>query len=393
MALPPAMLRVASDERLVSLIRGGSDAAFEAMFERHHRAVLALCRHMLGSHQEAEDAVQHAFLAAYRAIREGEQEIRLRPWLFAIARNRCVDVLRGRRERPLDEAPEPSTEHLSAEVQRRDDLRAMLADVARLPEDQRAALVMAEVGAASHEEIADVLGVRREQVKGLVYQARMSLTASRDARDADCCDIREQLATLRGGSLRRTMLLRHLRTCAGCREFRDELAAQRRALGLLPPVLPTAGLKAGVLGAGNAGGGAAAAGGGGGSLAAKALVGAALIGGGTVATFEWRNRGDAGRERQAEAATPRPTGTATATATATATVETGAAGPVSGNETLARTETETRARASEGTLGPKADKVASSPTATPTQTPAATPSATATATPTPTPSATATPAP
>ena len=47
----------------------GSDAAFEAIFERHHRAVLALCRHMLGSHQEAEDAVQHTFLAAYRGIR------------------------------------------------------------------------------------------------------------------------------------------------------------------------------------------------------------------------------------------------------------------------------------------------------------------------------------
>src|SRR4051794_14341026 len=148
--LPPATLRVASDERLVTLVRRGSDEAFEAMFERHHRAVLALCRHMLGNHQEAEDAVQHAFLAAYRGIREGDQEIRLRPWLFAIARNRCLDVLRARRERPLEEAPEPSTEHLSAEVQRREDLRAMLADVARLPDDQRAALVMAEVGDVSH---------------------------------------------------------------------------------------------------------------------------------------------------------------------------------------------------------------------------------------------------
>jgi RNA polymerase sigma factor (sigma-70 family) len=378
------MLRVASDERLVALVRSGSDSAFEAMYERHHRAVLSLCRHMLGSHQEAEDAVQHTFLAAYRSIQEGEREIRLRPYLFAIARNRCLDGLRGRRERPLEEAPEPSTEHLAAEVQRRDDLRAMLADVARLPQDQKAALVMAEVGAASHGEIAEVLGVQREQVKGLVFQARSSLTASREARDADCREIREQLATARGGALRRTHLRRHLRQCEGCREFHDQVRAQRAALGLLLPVIPTAGLKSGVLGAA-AGGGAAAAGGGG-SLAAKALVGAALIGGGTVATFELRHHGSR-TDPPAAAATPKPTrtatpaGTATATATATATE--------TPERTRAATATptatpEAKARVKNATPGPQATAVA-----TATRTPTA--SATATATQTATPSATPTP--
>ena len=288
------------------------------MFERHHRAVLALCRHMLGSHQEAEDAVQHAFLAAYRGIREGEQEIRLRPWLFAIARNRCLDILRARRERPLEEAPEPSTEHLSAEVQRRDDLRAMLADVARLPDDQRAALVMAEVGAVSHAEIADVLGVRASRSKGsCTRRARRSPpAATRATRTAAT-----SASSSRPCAAARCAAPRCAATCARAPAARS--SARRSApsgarSACSCPCVPTAGLKAGVLGTGAAAGGAAAAGGGGGSLAAKALVGAALIGGGTVATVEWRQHGGGGRERPAEAATPRPTRTATATATATA---------------------------------------------------------------------------
>jgi RNA polymerase sigma factor (sigma-70 family) len=382
------MFRTASDDRLVALVRGGSESAFEAIFERHHRAVLSLCRHMLSSPQEAEDAVQHTFLAAYGAIRDGERDIRLRPYLYAIARNRCRDVLRARREQPLETVPEPSTEHLSAEVQRRDDLRAMLADVARLPEEQKAALVMAEVGAADHGEIAEVLGVRRDQVKSLVYQARSSLAASREARDTDCRDVREQLATQRGGALRRRTLRRHLHQCEGCREFRDSVAAQRRALGLLLPVIPTAGLKSGVLGGVAAGGGAAAAGagagagaGGGGSLVAKALVGAALLGGGTVATVELRHHGPS-TDPPASAATPKPTRTPTATATAagrgTATATATATAGGSGTPTATPTP-QPKAKATKGTPGPQADKVATaSPTPTVNPDATATPSATAT---------------
>src|SRR5918911_173014 len=78
---------------------GGSKAAFEVMFTRHQRGVLSFCRHMLGSVEEAEDAVQHTFLAAYRDLVGSTKAVRLRPWLYAIARNRCLTVLRARRER------------------------------------------------------------------------------------------------------------------------------------------------------------------------------------------------------------------------------------------------------------------------------------------------------
>ena len=278
--LPARLLRLASDERLVDALRGGSEAAFEVLYTRHHRGVLSFCRHMLGSVEEAEDAVQHTFLAAYRDLLRSRKPIRLRPWLYTIARNRCLTVLRARRERQLDEPLEPATEHLSNEVERRDDLRALLGDLTDLPADQRAALVLAELGDMSHDDIGDVLGCPREKVKALVFQARSSLIASRAARETPCAEIRQQLANLRGGALRRNTLRRHLRECAGCREFRDQVLAQRSALALILPVAPTLGLKATVLGAAGV---TAAAGGGSASVVATTVVALCVAGGGSAA--------------------------------------------------------------------------------------------------------------
>jgi RNA polymerase sigma factor (sigma-70 family) len=339
------MLKLASDERLVELVRSGSEPAFEALYDRHHRSVLAFARHMLGSAAEAEDAVQHTFLAAYRSLLDSDRPIQLRAWLFTIARNRCLSILRVRRERPLEDVPEPSTEHLSSEVQRRQDLRDMLGDLAALPDDQRAALVLAEVGAVSHDEIAEILGCQREKVKALVFQARTSLTASRTARETDCMEIREQLATLTGGALRRNTLKRHLKECEGCRAYRAELHVQRRALAVLLPVAPTLGLKHSILasafgGTSAAAGGAAAVGGaataaaggaaptvtaGGASvLAAKALVAVAIAGSGAAAGVEASRHGSAAKHAGTPAAVERASSTGAAHA-APGTPPTGAA--------------------------------------------------------------------
>jgi RNA polymerase sigma factor (sigma-70 family) len=289
-ALPAALLRLASDERLVEQVRAGSETAFEVAYDRHYRGILAFCRHMLGSAEEAEDAVQHTFMAAFDDLLGSTKAIRLRPWLYTIARNRCYTLLRARRERPVGIVEELSTENLSAEVERRQDLRDLLGDLAGLPDEQRAALVLAAIGTVPHEEIAAVLGVPREKVKALVFQARTSLLASRRARETPCAEIRELLADLSGGARRRLTLRRHVRECAGCREFRDELHAQRRALALVLPVVPTLALKETVLGAvlgsGAAGGGGAIASAGGGALVVNALVAVALVGGGTVAGVE-----------------------------------------------------------------------------------------------------------
>jgi RNA polymerase sigma factor (sigma-70 family) len=297
--LPVRLLRLASDERLVEALRGGSDAAFEVIYTRHHRGVLSFCRHMLGSVEEAEDAVQHTFLAAYRDLLRSAKPIRLRPWLFAIARNRCLSVLRARREHAGDEPFEPSTEHLAHEVERRHDLRALLGDLAELPHDQRAALVLAELGDMSHDDIAQVLGCPRDKVKALVFQARSSLIASRTARETPCAEVREQLANLRGGALRRNTLRRHLRDCAGCRDYRREVQAQRSALALILPVAPSLGLKATVLGAAGV---TAATTGGTAAMVATGVAALCAAGGGAAAVDIARD--DPGKP--ARTAEPRP---------------------------------------------------------------------------------------
>ena len=122
-----------------------------------------------------------------------------------------------------------------------------------------------ELGDHSHDEIAEVLGVRRDKVKALVFQARESLAGWRRARETPCVEVREQLATARGAAFKRAALRRHVARCEGCAEFETEVRRQRSAMALLLPVVPTAGLKAAVLGAAGIGG--AGAGAGGGSLA------------------------------------------------------------------------------------------------------------------------------
>src|SRR3954447_20873387 len=147
----PRSLRAATDETLVELARRGDDAAFEALYDRYHRGILAFCRHMLGAREESEDAVQQTFLSAYGAIRRSSRHLHARPWLYTIARNRCLSMLRARSERAgADAGRIPSTEGLADTAERRADLRAMLADLGRLPDDQRAALVLAELGDLSH---------------------------------------------------------------------------------------------------------------------------------------------------------------------------------------------------------------------------------------------------
>ena len=255
------LLRLAGDVRLVEQIRAGNEAAFEVAFERHGKAILSFCRHMLGSLEEAEDAVQHTFAAAYHdLLRSPGREIALKPWLFAIARNRCLSLLRGKREQPEDFA-EPTAAPLSERIEARAELRQLLADLRELPAEQRAALLLMEIGDLSQAEIGHVLDCEAARVKALVFRARKTLLDRRDARAIPCVQIQEKLANLRGGALRRNELRLHLGECADCRTFRDRVREQRGLLAAALPVAPSLGLKSAVLGAigigGGTGGGAA----------------------------------------------------------------------------------------------------------------------------------------
>jgi len=290
----PRLLRTASEERLVALVRAGDAAAFEVVYDRHHRALLSFCRHMLSSVEEGEDAVQQTFLSAHRNLVGSSKPIQLKPWLYAIARNRCLSMLRARREQATGEEIEVATEGLADEVQRRSDLKELLADLRQLPDAQREALVLAEIGSLGHDEIGEVIGVPKPKVKALVFQARESLIATKTARETPCYEIREQLSTLHGSALRRGNLRRHLRDCGGCREYRAHIDKQRAALALVIPVIPSLALKHASMpaavaaklggGSGAAGGGLALAGAKGAGVSAKILAAVALAGAGTAGT-------------------------------------------------------------------------------------------------------------
>jgi RNA polymerase sigma factor (sigma-70 family) len=308
------------DDRLVARVRAGDDAAFEIIYDRYYRGLLAFCGHMLGSRQEAEDALQHSFASAYRALRGGAGDIDLRPWLYAIARNRCLSALRAQRAQVSVDgiaAGAGPFEGMAAQVQRRADLRDLVEELQRLPDDQRAALVLFELGDESHEQIAAVLGVRREKVKALVFQAREALLRARAAREAPCVEIREQLATLAGRVPRRSMVRSHIDRCPGCAEFERDVRRQRAALAAILPLAPTVGLKASVLGFALGGGGAVALGGAGAGGGATVAAGGAFAAGGV---------GGGGAAGTAGAAAASALGTAGAATVATGLATGGGAG-------------------------------------------------------------------
>ncbi len=283
------------DATLVRRAQTGDERAFAAIFERHHPPLLSYCRHMLGDRDDGEDALQQAFIKAHRGLLGGTTPRDLRPWLYAIARNCCLSAIAARRPTAPLEDRMPALAGLSDEVRRREDLRELFDGIGRLPEDQRSALLLAELDDLSHQAIATVVGCPVSRVKALIYQARSALIADRDARETPCQEIREQLAVARGGELRRGPLRRHLNLCSGCRDFQFAVGAQRQSLAALLPVAPSAGLMAailghgsahaaGVAGVGGAGAGATSAGGAAGTSVGVTSAGAAVTGASGLAT-------------------------------------------------------------------------------------------------------------
>src|SRR6478735_1015316 len=289
----PRLVTGCTDEQLARRVSDGDEAAFEAIYDRYAPGLLAFCRQLLGDPQEAEDALQQSFARVYSALRSGRGPSSVKPWVYAIARNRCLTLLAARRvviDLDAVRGAVPPTEDCYAEVQRRADVGELVDDLHRLPDDQRVALVLFELGGHSQNDIAEVLEVVPARVKALVFQAREGLARAREARAAVCRDVLEELAVLRGPAPRRGPLADHLARCAACSAFASEMGRQRRALAVvILPAVPPVALKAKVLGTALTGGGgtAVAVGGAGGSGGAGAIMaatgGGAAAGGGALA--------------------------------------------------------------------------------------------------------------
>lgn len=281
MSLAPPLLRLRSDEQLVALFRAGHDDAFRVIHDRYRQRLFAYTRQMLPARQDAEDALQDVFVRAYSGLRASHGRLVLRAWLYRVAHNRCIDELR----RPAPPPPEvlelvraPADDPIAAADQR-ESLRRLVIDVRRLPEQQRSALLMRELGGMAYADMADALGVSVPAVKSLLVRARIALAQALEARDTACSDIRGQLTLAHdrgvrpGGTARR-----HMRDCTQCRHFHHEMRGISRRFAALAPTVGPMGVIAKVLGLGGGAGGSAAAGSG--AIAAGGVAGT----GGAVAS-------------------------------------------------------------------------------------------------------------
>ncbi len=269
----PVLLRLRSDEQLVAMFRGGSEEAFGVICARFQTRLLAYVRRMLppGPRSNAEDVLQDVYMRAYSALRADDRPVAVRAWLYRVAHNRCIDELRRPGAQPAEIVEQEGDPRLDPALaaERREQLRRLVVDLGRLPEQQRSALLMRELEGFTYEELGSTLGVTQPAVKSLLVRARVGLAEAAQARDASCDDIREDLAGTRDRRVRTSARAkRHLRDCGECRSFDKALRSTSRDLGLLLP--GPAGLfamLAGVLGGGGvgAGGGAAGVVGGGGA--------------------------------------------------------------------------------------------------------------------------------
>src|SRR3954454_16835683 len=192
------LLRTQTDARLVDLVRAGHSAAFEAIVQRYRRPLLTYCARVLPD-ARAEDAVQQTFLSAYQAMTRDEADLNLRPWLYRIARNASLNLLRqnGWNHEQLDEQLDGVLRPDQA-VEGRERIQALVASVKRLPERQRDAIVLRELEGRSYEEIAVALGVTDGAVRQLLNRARTTLRAGATALTP--YGLAERLAEIAGGA-------------------------------------------------------------------------------------------------------------------------------------------------------------------------------------------------
>ncbi|HSL84379.1 MAG TPA: RNA polymerase sigma factor [Thermoanaerobaculia bacterium] len=188
------------DAELLARVAAGDAAAFEDLVRRHQDRVLGVCQRLLGDREEARDAAQEVFLKVFRKAGSYRPRGKVYTWLYRIAVNHCLNRLRRRKvvrflsfgalgetgggpaggalaTDPPDPAPDP---HAALEARRR--WAATRRAIDRLPEGQRAVLVLAKLEGLAYKEIAEVLGITVGAVESRLFRAMRTLEASQDMR-------------------------------------------------------------------------------------------------------------------------------------------------------------------------------------------------------------------
>ncbi|SEB97249.1 RNA polymerase sigma-70 factor, ECF subfamily [Streptomyces sp. 2231.1] len=170
--LPDGVLTVRAAE--------GDEDAFAVLVRRHSRPLLTLAYYMLGSAQDAEDAVQDAFVSAWRRLPDYHHRAEFRTWMYRITVNRCLTMRRRRRPTfPLDAATEPAADNdwssPAGVAEQEAAAAALVCALGELEAGQRLCWILRELQGLSYEEIAHVTHSSEPTVRGRLFRARQLL--------------------------------------------------------------------------------------------------------------------------------------------------------------------------------------------------------------------------
>jgi RNA polymerase sigma factor (sigma-70 family) len=232
------------DADLARRVAAGDARAFAELDARHRKPLQRYARTLLRrSEHDAEDVVQDVLIRAHDAMRAGRLPDELRPWLYRLVRNRAIDEVRRARRR--NEALDAESigagddrEEPEAVLRRKESVRRLVDDLADLPVRQRTALLARELDDQSSEEVAAQLGVSVAAAQMLATRARENLIKTRDARDADCADVRAALLDAHERGVRPSEhAVRHVKGCDACRAYQQDIRKLSKSLQALNPAL------------------------------------------------------------------------------------------------------------------------------------------------------------
>lgn len=180
--------RPESDAELVARLQRGDDTAFEAVVRTHGGRLLAVARRFLGNDEDARDAVQDAFIRAYKAIHTFEARAQLYTWLHRILVNTALMKLRERRRRPTESIEDllpnyttnghqavASRDWSDAVLERKETAAIVREAIAMLPDQYREVLVLRDIEEKDTAEAAEILGTTSNVVKVRLHRARQAL--------------------------------------------------------------------------------------------------------------------------------------------------------------------------------------------------------------------------
>src|SRR6185436_12193444 len=180
-------MKTQTDERLVRRAARADERAFAAIFQRYNQEIYRFCFSILGNAEDARDALQSTMVKALQALPGEEREIKLRPWLYRVAHNQSIDLLRRRHDAaPIDPEIAAPGNGLAETAAQRERLGQLLRDLADLPERQRAALLMRELGGLDFAQIGEVFETSPAVARQAVYEARVNLRGLEEGREMSC---------------------------------------------------------------------------------------------------------------------------------------------------------------------------------------------------------------